>query len=56
MCWRNPLRDWGGEPEGETLAGEQRSHGSITNPSQSRTVIHGADTVVTQLNDSAVTG
>ena len=41
------------ERERET---EERTHESITNHTEPRTMIHAGDTVVTQLNDSAVTG
>jgi len=37
-------------------SGEERAHESITNPTKPTTMIHGGDAVVTQLNDSAVTG
>lgn len=45
------LRERGGE-----CVREERMHESITNHTEPRTTIHGGDTVVTQLNDSAVTG
>lgn len=43
---------WG---KGET-GWKERTQASITNSTETSTMIHSTDTVVTQLNDSAVTG